>query len=289
MSNQDLGYWTGSFTYAPGWAPAPFNVTMGSTDANGVDWLWMSIQGWDSPGVVGQVVQRASDHGGWATEQYFTPRTFTVTVQASAPTQALRDTARASLQQVLPVNEMCTLVYGEPIPKMMQCRRSGQILETYPDLVDVQFQCVMVAPDPRKYSQTVKNFNTTMQSTHFGITSPWTMPVSLPAQPLAGSVTVTNVGSFETRPIITVIGPIASPVVYLDTGRYIAFTSLNLGTGDKLVIDTDARIGTLNGSYRNADIDSWWWVLQPGSHTITLGGNTSGSATLQVSFSDAWI
>lgn len=499
MANSDIGYWTGSFTYFPGWAQTPFVLNMGATDTNGVDWLWMSIQGWDSPPVVGAVVQRASDHGGWATEQYFTPRTLTLTVHASAPSQALRDVARATLQQVLPVNDMATLVYNEPIPKQTQFRRAGQITETYPTLTDVEFQCVLVCPDPRKYSAVLKNMSAKISQdpTHTGLLLPfvlntnltppimigtggttglsstiavgtavpkgdgilvsfstgnataqtvtatdskgnvytqqvavqnatapttslfvftatattalatsdtitltttnseafaaaayhtigyvsvdtvnsasgssaapavsslapgnassytfaifsnnntetastpatWTaltaattgsvkinaffklntttsvvtatssftstawaaaavvidmVPTStLPPQPPSGSVTCFNAGNFETRPIVTIQGPISFPaVIDTQTGKFVSFSNVNLGVGDRLVIDTDARIGTLNGSYRAADLNSWWWVLQPGSHTLLLAGSTTGGASMTVSYSDAWI
>lgn len=499
MSNSDIGYWTGSISYFPGWAQTPFVVNMGATDTNGVDWLWMSIQGWDSPPVVGTVVQRASDHGGWATEQYFTPRTLTLTVHASAPTQAIRDIARATLQQVLPVNDLATLVYNEPIPKQTQFRRAGQITETYPTLTDVEFQCVLVSPDPRKYSAVQKNMSAKISQdpTHTGLTlpfvlntnltppanvgtgnvngttavvtvgtavpkgngivvvfstgnasaqtvtatdtkgniytsqtliqnatspfstlcvltaqattalttsdtisviasrsefidvaiyqapgfitvdtvnsaqgnsavpavsstapgnassytfaifannatetastpatwtaltgatfstvhidtfyklntttssvtatssftsTPWTAialvvdmnPSStLPPQPPSGSVTCFNAGNFETRPIVTIQGPINFPsVIDMQTGKFVSFSYVNLGVGDRLVIDTDARIGTLNGSYRAADLNSWWWVLQPGSHTLLLAGSTTGGASMTITYNDAWI
>lgn len=291
MSNQDVGYWTGGFSYMPSWAPSPITVNIGQMDANGVDWLWMSIVGWDSPTTVGQVVQRASDHGGWATEQYFTARAMTLTVHASAPTQALRDAARAALQMAIPVNDLCTLTYNEPIQKQMQVRRSGQILETYPSLTDVEFQCVLIAPDPRKYNVTLKTFTTTLApNTNIGFTPPFTMPITPPAQTPGGSVNVSNIGSFETRPVITIHGPMIGPSIIYDNGKFISYSQLTLHTGDTLVIDTDAKTGLFNGSYRNADINSWWWVLQPGTHVIQLGGTyTSAGSNMSVSYRDAWV
>lgn len=289
MSNE-LGYWTGSITYTASYAPAPYIVNFGAMDSNGTDWLWMQVQGWDSPGVVGEVVQRASDHGGYPTQQYFTPRAVTLTVRASAVNQAQRDVARAALQQALPVNDLAVLVYNEPIPKQMKVRRAGQVVETYYTLNEVEFACVLVAPDPRKYAVTQKQFNTNMLSTIFGVTVPFVMPVTFPAMTPAGSVSVTNIGNFETRPTIAIQGPVTSPTVTLDNGRFIAFTQLAVHTGDTLVINTDTKIGTLNGALRNADINSWWWVLQPGIHTITLGGiSPTGGASMTVSYQDAWI
>jgi Phage tail protein len=288
-SQQELGYWTGSLFYQPSWSGTPFQVNFGATDSNGTDWLWMQMQGWDSPNVVGTVVQRASDHGGWATEQYFTPRTVTLTCQAAAQNQAQRDVARAALQAAIPVNDLCLLTYNEPIPKQMLVRRASQIVETYADLATVQFSCVLIAPDPRKYSAVLRTYNTNALASLFGTTLAFTLPVSMTAGLPPGTVTVTNAGDFETRPVITIGGPISGPSVTLDNARFISFSALTLGAGDTLVISTDQKFGTLNGSYRAADINSWWWVLQPGSHTLTLGGNTVGGATMTIQYQDAWI
>lgn len=176
MSNGDIGYWTGSFTYTPSWSPGPISVNIGATDSNGVDWLWMQIAGWDSPPVVGQITQRAADHGGWPTEQYFAPRPLTLTIQASAPTQALRDAARAALQMAIPVSDFTLLTYNEPIPKQMLVRRSGQITESYPTLDDVQFQCVLISADPRKYTATSKLYTTSLAANQqVGLSLPFTL------------------------------------------------------------------------------------------------------------------
>ena len=50
-----------------------------------------------SSGWFGQVIQRSADHGGWPAPSYYGPRIITLTVMASAPTQALRDAARAEV------------------------------------------------------------------------------------------------------------------------------------------------------------------------------------------------
>src|SRR6266487_4502712 len=82
--------------------------------------------GWDSPDVQGAgVIPKSGDHGGWATPQFYAPRALTWTITASAPSQALRDQARALLQQAVPVSDLATIIYDEPVPKQIQARRSG--------------------------------------------------------------------------------------------------------------------------------------------------------------------
>lgn len=58
-------------------------------DGDGVAWLLLKVDGMDSAPTVGQVLQRAGDHGGHPAPQFYGPRVITLTVQASEPTQAL--------------------------------------------------------------------------------------------------------------------------------------------------------------------------------------------------------
>jgi hypothetical protein len=153
----DVGYWTGSITYSPTWSALPITISIGTgpDPVYGIAWIWERLEGWDSPDVVGSVLQRGADHGGWAAGQWYAPRALTLQLRASAPTQATRDIARSLLQQVCPPNDLALLQYNEPIPKQVYFRRAGKISETYDNLTEVDFACVLICPDPRKYSQTL--------------------------------------------------------------------------------------------------------------------------------------
>ena len=105
----------------------------------------------------------------------------------------------------------------------------------------------LVAPDPRKYATVPLTATATLPPP---VLNPLTLPVTLPAAfpgsapPVASAVTCVNEGTFETRPIITVTGPIGDPsVVNAVTGQAITWTGLNMAASDQLVISTDARQG----------------------------------------------
>jgi hypothetical protein len=287
----DTGYWTGSLTYA-----APYgtvSVPLGGVDSNGTAWLVKKLEGWDSPPAVGQVPQRSGDHGGWPTPQFYGPRVLTLTVMASAQSQALRDVARAQMQQVLPISDLATFVYNEPTPKQVSLRRNGgaTVAETCPTLVDVEFKIPLICPDPRKYSTQTKtaSVNATPTAT-YGVSIPASVPFTLPAQAPAGSVAVTNSGSFETRPLVTVTGPITGPTLTnVTSGQTVSYSQVILGSSDVLIVDMNARQGFFNGAFRAADITSSWWTLWPGSNAIQLGGSTNGGSAMRIAWSDAWI
>lgn len=290
----DLGYWTGTLTYQPTWSPSLFSIPLGQTDQNGITWVLKSVLGWDSPPSVGQVIQRSADHGGWPAIQTFGPRIITLDVLASAPTQELRDTARALLQQAVPVGDLGTFTYNEPVPKLAYIRRnaSAAVTEIYPTLTDVEFTIPLVAPDPRKYdvnSGTVESDFTTYSG---GQVLPLAVPFTLPAAPPSqgGQVTAVNAGTFETRPSITITGQIVAPVIANTTlGQSVSYSSLTLGDADVLAIDFDARQGYLNGAYVPADPASAWWVMQPGTNNIQLSGSDAVAASVTVTWSNAWI
>lgn len=282
----ETGYWTGSLNYAA----AGVNIPFGSVDSNGIAWLLNGVDGWDGVPTVGQVLQRAGDHGGYAAPQYYGPRPLTLRVRAAAPTQALRDTARALMQQAAPISDLATFTYNEPVPKTAMVRRSGKLGEKCLTLTDVDFTIGLIAPDPRKYGQQVFTLAASVNSQALGLAPPFTPPILLPAQPPPGSVTINNHGNFETRPQVTITGPISAPALYNQTtSQTISFSALTMSATDILVVDLLNRTAYLNGSFRPADPWSSWWVAAPGSSQVVLQGSTSTGAQMTATYQDAWM
>lgn len=285
----ETGYWTGGILYTPPWAGL-IDLELGAQDANGTNWVIISVQGMDGAPTSGGVVQRAGDHGAYAPPAYYSGRPITLTVQATAVSQALRDVARAVLAQAVPVSDLATLRIDEPIPKQLQVRRSGAISETYPTLNDVVFTIGLIAPDPRKYSTLLQSITVAQGSPAAGLAPPLTPPVALPAGAPPMSASVTNNGSFETRPTVTIAGPISSPaVVNQTTGQQVSFTALTLGATDVLVVDFLNQRAALNGVFRTADLSSSWWVVQPGTSAVQVTGTAGAGAQMTVAWRDAWI
>jgi hypothetical protein len=201
-------------------------------------------------------------------------------------------------QQALPPNDLCLLVYNEPIPKQVYCRRAGKVTETYVNLCEVDFAAVLIAPDPRKYSTTIKvwpqtsyvpaNYNNVGLVGSTFTTLPWTLANNA----VPGLAAATHSGTFETRPVVLFFGPLHSPGVrYQVTGETVTWNNVNLNAGDILVADFDARMSYINPNYvpapggpgagQNAnpatisgyvpaDINSQWFTLFPGFNSLQL-------------------
>lgn len=287
----DLGYFKAGITWTPAVGAGPStDLEFGVTDAQGTWWLITDWQGLDGVATAGQVVQKAGDHGAWATPQWYGPRTITLTVQATAQTQALRDVARAYLQQAIPVSDLALLTWNDPVPVQMAVRRSGPIVETYMTLNDVVFSVPLVAPDPRKYSTSLHSLTANQQTFASGIAPPLTPPLTLPAGFPPMVLACTNAGSFETRPTITIQGPLVGPgVTNQTTGQAVSFSTLTLGVSDVLTLDFNLKQATLNGSPRVPDVASSWWLLPPGTTTVQVTGTPSAGSKVTVAWRDAWI
>lgn len=279
----DTGFWTGSLT------GGGVTIPLGGVDDNGVGWALLKVDGWDSPDTVGSVAQYGGDHGGIPSPQYYAPRMVTLSVWACAPSHAARDEARAMMQQAATVSDLGLFVYDEPVPKQAAVRRSGRLIESCPTLFDVVFSVLLIAPDPRKYGTQTRTVTASANLQSLGLAAPLTAPVALPAQPPAGSATVTNAGRFETRPTVTVSGPITAPALYNQTsGQTVKFSTLTLAASDRLTVDFQAKLAYLNGSPRFADLASAWWTLTPGVTQIVLQGGGTG-AQMTITYQDAWM
>lgn len=280
---------TAGIIYAPAVGPSS-DVELGITDANGVLWVINDLSGDGGPPMHGQVVSSAGDHGGLATPQFAGPRLLTLVVTVVAPTRAARDVARAQLYGALPVSDLATLRIDEPIPKQMYVRRSGEIPELKVADADVRLTIGLVAPDPRKYGTVLHQATATQASAAAGLAPPLTPPFTLPAGAPPMAVSCTNSGSFETRPLVTITGPITAPaVVNQTTGQTVSFPGLILGSTDVLTLDFNSLQALLNGVYRPADINSSWWVMPPGTTGVNVIGTAATGSSVTVAWRDAWI
>lgn len=301
----DVGYWTGGIINAA----AGLDIEFGQVDSNGTSWLWQKLEGWDGPDVQGAgVIPNSGDHGGKASPQYYAPRTMTLTASAGAKSQYLRDVARSQLQQAVPVGSdgnLAVLRYDEPIPKQSLVRRSGKLTEKYPTLADVTFTIGLVAPDMRKYGTQQKLLPITPLPPSAGgsFTVPFSVPFTLAdGTPPSESACVNN-GDFGSPPIAVINGPITAPALTnLTSGKTVSWSQITLGASDTMTVDflnEQAWInsgttpglpgqGLAGGAYAPADVPSAWWVLEPGTSLVQLGGTAGTGASLALYYFDAW-
>jgi hypothetical protein len=222
-------------------------LRLGAVDTSGVAWFLQGVEGWDSPEVRAELQDREADHGSWASPVYLGSRPITLKGTVEAPDRPTLDGALDQLYAAASLTDT-TLTVWEATPKQATVRRSGKVLAEYVTDRTATWSVMVTAADPRRYS-------TTLQS----------------ATTVSGQINATNSGSMDTRPILTIAGPVVAPVVsalYPDGSVRQLTYSLDLASGDVLVIDTDAHTVVLNGGVsrrRFMTVASGWPTIPAGS------------------------
>lgn len=133
----------------------------------------------------------------------------------------------------------------------------------------------LVAHDPRYYS---------LAETSTLIT------IALNANSQNGNVT--NIGNFDTAPILEIPGPSTNPrISNAADGNKTIRVDIAIPTGQTLIIDTKARSVTLAGVDRFDVVrtDNQWWKLKPGVNPISYNRTGGGAASsLNVRHRNAW-
>jgi hypothetical protein len=224
-------------------------LRLGAVDSSGVAWFLQGVEGWDSPEVRAELQDREADHGSWASPVYLGSRPITLKGTLEAPDRPTLDGALDQLYAAAALTDT-TLTVWEATPKQALVRRSGKVLAEYVTDRTATWSVMVTAADPRRYSTTLQSGTTGLPTTTGGLVFPAAFPLAFSATTVSGQINAANSGSMDTRPVLTIAGPVVAPVVsalYPDGSvRQLAY-SLDLASGDALVIDTDAHTVILNG------------------------------------------
>lgn len=283
----------------------------GVTFGPGTSWGIVSIDGLGMPQVRTGDTDRALDTGQLQGLNFLGGRDVTLTLElatadvASAVT-ALTDLAAATAVANTELPLWLNLA-GTPLALMATVRK-----RQFP--VDMAFTAALVrvtlafhATDPRLYGAPTTG-SVGLQLPSGGLTFPVTFPATFgSASP--STVTIDNTGNIESRPVLTITGPVTNPVISntsvagapaltLSNPTQTGYTVL---AGDQVVIDTDLRtvlyyaggVGAGNPADRRGWIapGSAWWTLQPGTNNVEFssGDATLTTATLEVTSAPATV
>lgn len=131
-----------------------------------------------------------------------------------------------------------------------------------------------------------------------GLTYPITYPITYAATTATDTVNITTTSTADMYPVIRMYGPCTAPEITLDTtGQTIKFkTSLVLGAGEYIEVDTKARTAKLNGTVlRQNDVDysvtRWWMLRAREENTVRYhpGSGVSAGSFAQVIYREAWL
>ncbi|MEU5496182.1 phage distal tail protein [Streptomyces griseofuscus] len=272
-------------------------IPLGRVDSAGVAWALQTLEGWDSADVRSEYTDRESDHGAWPSPVYFSSRPITITGTATAPDRATLENALEGLRAAASLTDTTLVVYELSAPKQAVVRRSGKPLFAYVTDRIATYSVMVTAADPRRYSTTLQSGTTGLPTTTGGLSLPATFPITFSATTATGVINAVNSGTFETRPILTVSGPVTAPTVsatYPDGTVKQLIYSLDLQVGDVLTFDTDGHSVMLNGSVsrrRFVTVSGGWPTIPAGSNvSYQFQSSTYNStATLTATWRSAWM
>lgn len=272
------------------------SVELGAVNTDGVAHYLQILDGWDSPDSRSEFTEREADHGTYASPVYLSSRPVTLAGTLVAPSRDALEAAMDSLRAAAALTDT-TLTVWESQPRQAQVRRSGKPLMQYVTDTTATYSVMVTAADPRRYGTVLHVDTTSLPSTSGGLVFPVTVPITFSGTVVSGQITATNVGSMDTRPVLSLTGPVVQPIVsaaYEDGSvRQLIYTQ-DLQAGDVLVVDTDSHAVTLNGAVsrrRFMTVPSGWPTIPP-EQTVSYqfqSSNYNATAQLTASWRSAWL
>ena len=269
------------------------DLRLGQVDDAGVHWHCATLDGWEGPDVRQTLTEREADHGAYAGPVYLAERVVTLAGKAVCPDYASTYSAIEQVKTAAALTDTTLTVY-ETVARQATVRRSGKPLaQRLTDRV-VDWSIQVTAADPRLYAVGESSTVLSLPLVSGGLVLPLTFPMSIPATVAISDTTLRNEGTIETRPVITIAGPVSQPQVTVTGPDGVARTLLysgDIAAGDTLVLDTDARTVLYNGlANRRALLTGPWAGLPPGDSGVAFrAGAYSAAATCTITYRSAWM
>lgn len=269
------------------------NLTLNGEQDAGLGYLLENVEGWDGAETVTSSTQRAGDHGTWAGPVWLGERVLTLTGSVAAASPAGLEQAIMRLLTACSLTPT-TLTVWETVPRQCTVRRSGKPLVARSGPYDANFSLLVTAADPRQYAVEETTAMLRLPSVTGGLAFPITYPITYDATVVVGDATVTNEGDFETRPLITIAGPVSQPMVSMTgpdgTVQQLLYSG-DIDAGDWVDLDTDMHTAYYNGTAsRRGLVTGTWPVLAPGQSEVAFrAGAPSSTATCTVRYRSAWM
>lgn len=283
-------------------------------DDFGVDWTVTSEDGWSSrPAPRLNDTDRDDADGDYTGQATYSSRTITLqgTAVATSPIgmNLAKDrflAAGATLNQ-----DLLFMEYGRALIRQAMVRPSDQWRAADHGPIAFDFQVVVKAADPRKYSAFEKSLEMVLAHdppdagdiyidqftyNYATVSSGWPFPWPFPwrfGQVIGGSYTLNNDGSYTTLPTYLITGPVSFPAIINATTGEALTLNISLLTGESILVDVASEAVLLNGTTPRQSViglNSRFPTLVPGpNRLIYQAGNYSATSSCTVRYRDAWI
>ncbi len=253
----------------------------------------VSFAPFENPDVRSSDLERPLDHGLFPGTDYYGGRAIPMQLEVWNGWTGVR----AVLEAFQTTDEQAFVFQ---LPTIGKLQMNARVRRRSPLPIDIsyavgemtQVAVEMFATDPRVYSSTISTATATLAAAASGLTFNATFNAVFGAGS-SSSVSVTNNGTFETRPLIRINGPIDNPFLENQTSDRILLFNGSLADGEYLDVDFLNHTVLLNGTasrYVWVDDSTGWWNLPPGTSSVRLGGSPGSPVpTADIQWRDAYV
>lgn len=279
-------------------------------DADGVEWIVLSSEGWFSPvGVRTGETDRPGRDGSYVETPTSASRVVTISGYAVGPDTDTTERARDRFTAHLRGGDPVALTVTEPrLSRFATVTLAAANAEPV-RLTEFDWQITVTAADPLKYVQ--PQVLSTGPATSAGGGIAWNggvgstgvqwngtpgvaSPTGLLYQTSSGDrgvLAVVNEGTAAASLVLTwtvTTGTLSMPTARLSSGEAIVYAD-TLIAGDALTVDTATGAVLLNGANRRPQLSrADFFVLPPGQTEVVFEGTATGASSLSVQWSDAY-
>lgn len=230
---------------------------------------------WDGVGSTGETIQRDFADGAWITPAFDEARTIVVEGHIWADDQPTLRDGIAWMKTQIPKSELGTFVAAEhEVTSHALVRRDGQPRFPWSGRTNASFSIQLIAPDPRKFggpgaSPFQHQQTAFLPSTTGGLQVPLTVPFSIGATVVNGSVTVTASGDAPPPVLVRINGPAVQPIIWDELGGAMPL-DISLDAGQWLDVDLDARTIKINSTVNRRNLLRGPWITPRSGMVLSL-------------------
>lgn len=283
----------------------------GAVDADGVDWIVHNpVTGWfDTLEIRSSDSEKPGADGSYSDPNLYASRVISLSGHARCPDEETADRARDQFNALLADRQMHWLKVTEPVKTLGAMVKLGAGTKLSPwDAVSFDFQLILVAPDPRKFSDDLQVAISSLADPAPGgmewggpagtTGATWGGPAGTTGaqwQQGSGSTGVmrlTNDGTAEAPVRFLVDGAVTgASIVDLTYGRVITYGA-TIPVGSQLTIDTGSRSALLDGVNRGPLLTRVDWITIPPRSSIEVtfqASSNSPNANLAAQWRHAYL
>lgn len=249
-------------------------------------YLDVEIDGLELPSIRTSSGNYAGKDGGYIGAQFYEPRDISLQGSVFSSDITTLESTRQAFQAALKGQTVTLgITTNAGASYIINCNLIDFKMPIKRALFRADFKLELLATDPTIYDNSTGGALTATVPKL--VSGGYTYPVVYPVVYSGGGspTTVTNSGSSNVYPTVTMTGIMNNPVLTNQTtNSAFSLTGLITGSGDVVVVDMRQRTVLLNGSsiFGNVGPLSVWWYLQPNNNSITLTTPNSGDTVSAV-------